>query len=323
MILLASCVFLEIAKAVSVATTRATFNFCFFQNLNPGILTLATRGALFEFAAFVVAICVLTFLLMFFLYRKADPDVESTSKWIKAALLLFGLALAFFHQSSPKDLGLFASRYVRMRSSLRSYAECLGKDLVVEGVKFCSVDATKLRASPGRNLVFIYLESFENALTEERLFPGLTPNIAGLRKEGVDFTNVHMAPNSHYSYGGMYSSLFGCNQTGLEFFGLLSGLEGRNRAEQYGEGLVSLPLILRKSGYSQSYVSASDPYGDGVGQLLGFLKFDSIKIGTSRERMLDGLWGNSCNDGELFDLAFDEYRRLSKAGGLSISPFSP
>jgi hypothetical protein len=156
-----------------------------------------------------------------------------------------GLALAFFHQSSPKDLGLFASRYVRMRSSLRSYAECLGKDLVVEGVKFCSVDATKLRASPGRNLVFIYLESFENALTEERLFPGLTPNIAGLRKEGWTLQSPYGA-ELHYSYGGCIVFIR-LHQTGWSF----SAPERIGRPESGGavwRGVGVFAVDPRKSG---------------------------------------------------------------------------
>ena len=43
---------------------------------------------------------------------------------------------------------------------------------------------TQFTSTPGKNILFIFLEGFEAIYTDENLFPGLTPNLQALNEEG-------------------------------------------------------------------------------------------------------------------------------------------
>ncbi|MEK9943113.1 MAG: hypothetical protein VW771_11650, partial [Gammaproteobacteria bacterium] len=60
-----------------------------------------------------------------------------------------------------------------------------------------------------KNLVYIYLESLERTYLDETLFPGLTPNLARLEREGLSLTNLRQVPATGWTIAGMVASQCG------------------------------------------------------------------------------------------------------------------
>lgn len=54
-----------------------------------------------------------------------------------------------------------------------------------------------------KNLVFIYLESFENLYLNNDIFPNLTPNLNSLKKESTYFSNIDMSYMSYWTISWM------------------------------------------------------------------------------------------------------------------------
>lgn len=54
-----------------------------------------------------------------------------------------------------------------------------------------------------KNLVFIYLESFENLYLNNEIFPNLTPNLNNLKQKSTYFSNIDMSYMSYWTISWM------------------------------------------------------------------------------------------------------------------------
>ena len=159
-----------------------------------------------------------------FLYLKF-PGKRIRKRWCAVGLLC-SLPLLLF---SP-------AREAFLDFELRS-ARFSNEDYRKAGVKVSSISKKEVVASPGKNLVLIYMESLENTFLDERLFPGLTPRLNELKKEALCFDNLAPALNADYTFGGIYASMMG--ETTLSAFdSFLGGIRA-------GVSSGSEPLVCR------------------------------------------------------------------------------
>jgi arylsulfatase A-like enzyme len=128
-----------------------------------------------------------------------------------------------------------------------------------------------VKATPGRNLVFIYLESVERTYTDAKRFPGLTPNIDRLRRQGLDFSGFDTFPGVTYTISGIFSSQCGApyliNSIFGDDFGKLGFVPNNDNtsAGSFHPQLACMGDVLHAAGYDQTYLS---------GVALGFANTD-------------------------------------------------
>ncbi|WP_083488271.1 sulfatase-like hydrolase/transferase [Stenotrophomonas koreensis] len=215
---------------------------------------------------------------------------------------IFYLALAAITAANPLTRDI-----ARLAASSFS-----GKDIENAAVSF--IEPTG-KIGKKKNLVVLYLESFEQTYYNEDVFPGLTPNLNSLRKRSLDFVNVDSRPGGTWTIAGMVSSLCG------------TPLSLNNDANGYGSIGRFMPKancltdILATNGYHLQFVGGATSEFAGKGQFLKDHGFHTIidksdfKNSDIAEKHFSS-WG--VHDDILLERMWQDFVQLSDAG----SPFA-
>jgi phosphoglycerol transferase len=164
-----------------------------------------------------------------------------------------------------------------------------------------------------KNIVYLYLESFERSFLDEAQFPGLAPNLRELEKQGLAFTNIDTAYGARWTIAGMVAS-----QCGLP----LSEMSNVNEPGSFMPGAVCLGDTLKQNGYVTSYLGGASLRFGGKGNFFKTHQFDSVQGLEHHVRTLPlettaySEWG--LYDDDLYPLAWQEYTRL----GAQNEPFA-
>jgi len=158
-----------------------------------------------------------------------------------------------------------------------------------------------------KNIVYLYLESFERSFLDEAQFPGLAPNLRALEKQGLAFTNIDTAYGTRWTIAGMVAS-----QCGLP----LEPVPDADKPGSFMPRAVCLGDTLKQNGYVTSYLGgASLRFGD-KGNFYKTHQFDTVQGLEHHIRTLPfettaySEWG--LYDEDLFPLAWQEFERLQK-----------
>ena len=174
------------------------------------------------------------------------------------------------------------------------------------GVKVSSMSKDDVAASPGKNLVLIYMESLESSFLDERMFPGLTPRLNALANEALCFDNISPALNADYTFGGIYASMMGLP---LVKEVLRGGFVNSGIRVAVGAKLPSLPSILNAAGYEQVFLRGVNLSFAGMNVFLGRERFDRMAAYETEFPGRSRTWG--CSDAVLFDWAFERFQQLA------------
>jgi glycerophosphoryl diester phosphodiesterase len=167
-----------------------------------------------------------------------------------------------------------------------------------------------------KNLVYIYLESFERTYLDEAIFPGLTPNLKRIESESLTFTKIDQIMGSGWTIAGMVSS-----QCGIP---LISPSEGNSMSgmKRFLPEATCMGDILSASGYELSYIGGASLDFAGKGNFYkthGFTHvegLDELK-GETTDTSYRSSWG--LHDDTLFDILkkrFNELQATRKPFGL-------
>jgi phosphoglycerol transferase len=169
-----------------------------------------------------------------------------------------------------------------------------------------------------KNLVVIFLESFERSFFDETIFPNLVKELRHLESEAITFTQIDQLLGTAWTIGGMTASLCGLplftTSHGNSMAGMKPFLPG---ATCFGDLLAPLDMSL-------TYLSGSSVEFAGTGNLFRDHGFERV-VGVEQLRDENGFedpqgWG--ITDDLLFEHAFKEFRRASETRenfGLFIS----
>lgn len=167
-------------------------------------------------------------------------------------------------------------------------------------------------AAQVRNLVYIYAESLERNYFDERLFPGLMPNLKALRAEALDFSELVQVPGSEFTIGGMVASQCGTPLFAVHHGNTSSGLD------TFMPGATCAGSVLRDSGFDLTFMQGASLTFSGKGNFYNTHGFQHI-YGRENLATLGGdaatplnVWGYY--DDFLLDRAFERYQALSAAG---------
>ncbi len=245
-----------------------SFDLRYLHHLSPRTIYAGNAGFGMEIAAGLILPVLGTAAIVLLLRYTCRKNPGSTCN-ITLSLLLLLSALA----GSPLvPAGMLA---VQICFALRQMDRLPEKS---RGIKGNLQYKDRIKALPGKNLVLVYLESLEDHYFDEKLFPGLLPNLTALRRESIDFTDMTMARNADFTFGGIYSSLTGSILTYAHY--AVSGASGvRNNAgfdPDLGSRLPGLPGVLRSAGYFQMMIVGHDPRFSGMDIFAGTIGYDRI-----------------------------------------------
>ncbi|MFT4872143.1 MAG: phosphoglycerol transferase [Congregibacter sp.] len=173
----------------------------------------------------------------------------------------------FLHPTTTQTLGLLNVSLVPQSESEKRQ-EKAGKEQLFE--RFFE-EPGELGSGNNNNLVFIYLESFERTYLDEKLFPGLAPNLAALEKQSLYFTDVLSYRGTGFTIGGLVAS-----QCGLPL--LTAGSSNSMRGmDQFLPKASCLGDLLSETGMSMNYLGGADLDFAGKGKFLSTHGFSHPK----------------------------------------------
>ncbi len=170
------------------------------------------------------------------------------------------------------------------------------------------VESLKPDVNEPKNLVLIYGESFERTYFDERLFPGLTPELRKLEDNSLSFTNIHQLPGTGWTIGGMVAS-----QCGVPLVASSGGnsMEGLNK---FLPGAYCLGDVLADWQYRLNFIGGADVDFAGKGDFYrthGFDKVDGVKTLGKKTPDADyrNAWG--LHDDTTFSFVKDRFLELA------------
>lgn len=309
--------FLVLGEGVSYYLQAATFNARFFANLNLANLQSGLRafpamigGGLVVFALMVV-VC-----LTLFMHVRQPRTAEGISPnqrgpAVIAVVILVLTVLGV--DSSPRQMTQYL---VRARRSMH-FADTPQGQAVAKLLDLDPVSKKKIIALPGKNVVWIYMESLERVFWNSRIFPGLTPNLDRLRQQGLDFSGFETFTGASYTMAGIFASQCGVPLFTSAFAGIDYLAGNNNGAEAFQPKIACFGDVLHSAGYNQIFMggaltsfSNKGMFFDlhGYDQALGLAQLEGEEGGNLPESG----WG--LYDSALFPLALKHYEKLEAAG---------
>ena len=128
----------------------------------------------------------------------------------------------------------------------------------------------KIDSLKQKNLVLIYLESFERTYFNERVFPGLITDLKKIENSSTTFTNIKQVMNSKWTIAGMVSG-----QCGVPLF-TSSHENSMSGMDLFLPSAKSLGDLLKSEGYYLSFMGGADHDFAGKGKFYSTHCFDEV-----------------------------------------------
>lgn len=164
--------------------------------------------------------------------------------------------------------------------------------------------------SKHKNIVFIYLESFERTFLNQDLFPGLANNLLEFERQGITFTDLNSSYMTSWTIGGMVASQCGIPLLAPRAGNSMSGMDS------FLPQKVCLGDLLKEHGYQLQFMGGASIEFAGKGKFYrdhGFQNVFGYHELTKRQAQPQyrSSWG--LYDDELLEMAFKDLDSLSKS----------
>ncbi|MGE4565549.1 MAG: sulfatase-like hydrolase/transferase, partial [Victivallaceae bacterium] len=286
------------------------FDFEFYYHFNISTIRYGLGGFGFHLAG-AFAWMTATVAIFVWLWQKfpARPPTRATY-----LTLVTGAALLFLPEG-----GLYAA--IRMHQRVRHAAEITKLDpakLQEFGIKVPRFPRCRLYAKPGKNLVMVYLEGFENGYLDQKNFPGLLPTIKHLLdEEALRFTNIEQPRHGNFTLAGIFASMTGSIFCDAHLLRANEHDEGGAHGYDItlGDDLATVPYLLHLAGYYQSFMLGHNPNFAGTNVFLAQERYDEALYAEKLlppEEVDKEKWG--MRDRRLFEFASKRFDELAAAG---------
>ena len=264
----------------SVILTGNVADYRFYENFNLSDATSVSRFFGKELLYIVIAIITATVLIHVFSTRIRQ---SFSKKIVPLVALLAGLILLSLNG------GILNNAYNTLKlkfAGSASFKEAL-QSMDIEVDDYVLKD--DIKASPGKNIIVLSLESLEKGYLGGKL-GHLTPNLRRLAKNGAVF-DMKQSPAGGWTSASMYALMSGVPA----FFGLHGNSVFQNN---YENKLTSLPDVLKNAGYDLQYFIGNKEYSgiDDMLKTFGFNVKSEKDFKTQYEKLV---WG--IHDKDLFE----------------------
>jgi len=302
---------LQWARFVSFYFQGESFNRRFFFHFNLSSLTEA--GSAYLPLIFISLLYFLVTALLAFAWSSSRAGATATAGHRHARLAVLSLLvlslLALLLVAEPDARRLAQAGLGMMQRQDHELSED-SLPWQALGLNRAALTRQVAGVRPGKNLVLIYLESLESLYLDERLFPGLTPNLNRLKEQGLTFTGLEQVEGADWTMGGIVSSqcgtplIYGFGPDGNDV--LQNGFLGR---------ATCLGDLLRAAGYRQLYLNGASTRFAGQGRFLRDHGYDEVNGQEElRPRLKDPAYLNGWGlyDDSLFAIAEGYYNQLAQ-----------
>lgn len=255
------------------------------------------------------SVLVFSFVFLFIAYAfhvRASCLLKKKSSAFALAAFFLGVVIA------PSSQSLVASEQV---------TPMLHAEDQVDLSIFSDLDGGRIQvaARPEKksNVVLIYAESLDARFFDEEVFPGLLPELKGLRERSINFTNLGQGIGASWTMGGIVASQ--CGYPLIDAFGIGegSGANNLNFLSRFMPKAECLGDFFRGEGYRLTYMGGADTRFGGKEKFLRDHGYEEVLGRIELEPALPdrsylNYWG--VYDDTLFEMAFSKYNSLSKAG---------
>lgn len=162
-----------------------------------------------------------------------------------------------------------------------------------------------------KNLVFIYLESFEKTYLDNNIFPNLTPNLNKIREESISFENVRQAYWTSWTIAWMVWS-----QCWIPLINSWWWWNSMHWIEDFLPRAFCMWDFLKKSNYNLSYIWWANIEFAWKWNFYKTHSFDAVSWRYELESVLkDKSYQNDwwLYDDTLFSVFYDKFDNLSKS----------
>jgi len=305
--------FLVLGEGVSYYLQADTFNARFFAHLNPGNLRTGLRAfptMIGGGTALLVIMLVASAVLLAWTARRGRRH-GATARSGPAIITLGILILVVLGvDSAPRRL----IGYLARTQQAAHFADTPQGRAVADLLDLHPVPKRKVIAAPGKNVVWIYMESLERIYWDPEMFPGLTPNLDRLRKQGLDFSGFETFSGANYTMAGLFASQCGVPLFTSAFAGLDTVAGNTTDASTFHPKIACFGDVLHKAGYSQVYMGGAPIVFSNkdlffrlhaYDEALGLQQLEAEAGGSLPESG----WG--IYDSVLFKLALARYQKLA------------
>lgn len=299
----------EVGEAISYYFQASSFNARFFANVRLTNL----RSALHAFPVVFIGAAALLVLALavagWLLQREARAAVaRPRARWQLLALALPVAVMVALPSAGRRLVAVF-------QSDAALVASARGRR-VATWLDAAPRPPEAVHATPGKNLVIVYMESLERVYADNRVFPALTPNLDRWRSEGLDFPGFVSFSGATYTIAGLFAS-----QCGSPYFAAPSRAfdtsgDDPNDTTFHPE-LTCLGDVLHAAGYRQAFMGGAPLSFANKGAFFRMHHFDEVLGQDELERRHgDRLpapgWG--LYDSDLLRLAARKFDELAAAG---------
>ena len=305
--------FLVLGEGVSYYLQADTFNARFFAHLNPGNLRTGLRAfptMIGGGTALLVIMLVASAALLGWTARRGRRH-GATARSGPAIITLGILILVVLGvDSAPRRL----IGYLARTQQAAHFADTPQGRAVADLLDLHPVPKRKVIAAPGKNVVWIYMESLERIYWDPEMFPGLTPNLDRLRKQGLDFSGFETFSGANYTMAGLFASQCGVPLFTSAFAGLDTVAGNTTDASTFHPKIACFGDVLHKAGYSQVYMGGAPIVFSNKDLFFRLHAYDEalglqqLEAGAGGSLPESG-WG--IYDSVLFKLALARYQKLA------------
>lgn len=254
-VVISSFVFSLLTGAYLVANwfTGIGFDESIFYHLNAGVGGADFSDFYFLIILFVLLQLLFLFITVFYLRKRKHVGVNKNS-WLSVGKGVVVVFCAYFCTPATSNL----LTYIFTSQVADDFSEY-----------FVQPKTTVTVAKP-KNIIYFYLESLERNYMDEKLFPGLLPELHKIEKESVSFTEVGQTVGGNWTMAGMVSS-----QCGLP---LLSVFTNENfHMNAFMPNAVCLGDILKSNGYHLEFMGGAEMEFAGKGLFYQDHGFTAVK----------------------------------------------
>ncbi len=276
----------------------------FLANIQIFHLTLVTKLFIIYYT---ILISIFIFVLLYYILRKFQ--IQKYKKLcIILSLSLLVSPIGFIYKIFYVFTISYARDYLLYRdaSYQNIFKEIKAKDYITKNELKILNPKDKYK-----NIVWIYLESYEQSYLTNEKIKEYTKDISRLSKQGEFYKNIDQINGTMGTMAGIFSSQ--CGTKYLSFFLIDNPYSKENKNGK----LVCIPDVLKKAGYQQVFLGGADKYLFNKGNYLfshGYDVVEDMESLTSKypklnEQLLN--WG--VGDYDIFNIAKKEYKKLSKS----------
>ncbi len=275
--------FFSIADTVLILFQHRTFDIRFFNLLSFESVKKALQ--LFPlYSTLLTLFFILSFFIVYMIFRKIEKrgNIDKKGPIVLVASTICILILLIL---TPNSFSLFIWKFLHYQKYKKTVLQC----------KLPKINLYASVSSKKKNLLLIYLESYEKEFIEKKYFNNLSPFLQQFWEDSVSFENDRMIPGADFTIAGMVAS-----QCGTVYY------------YKDTKNLICLGDVLHKAGYYQVYMGAADLEYEHKGDFYRKHHYNELygkKELPSHSKQLNS-WG--IYDDELFEYVYKKFLELNK-----------